>query len=287
MKTRIIVTGAGSFLGSRICRYYEKQFDIIAMDHHSLDVTDKNNVDTIINQTHPDLIIHLASITSTEECEKNPEKAYRVNVQGTKNIVVASQNAGAKLVFMSSEQVFNGNTDDGPYDEHVLAVPNTIYGKTKKEAEDYIVRHCENAVILRLNWIFGMPEKGFRTTDNIFFMIIKAALKNECLYINPNEYRGMTYCYDLIANLSKAFDLYKGIYHFGSYTDESRINIAKYICKECGFENRIDDLIRPIEKSKRDLRMSMDKIHDAGIYFCDSFEGISRCAKDYSLYENR
>ena len=179
MHKKILLTGGSGFFGSRFVQRFKAHYDITAPTHHQLDITDKNAVFELVGILKPDYIVHGASITSTEFCNQNPKVAHEVNVRGAFNIAEACEEFRSKMVFLSSEQVFNGNPESGPYKETDVPVPDTVYGKTKLEAENILKDTVSRLWVLRLTWLFGLPEKNCSMSSNILWNFLQSALHSK------------------------------------------------------------------------------------------------------------
>lgn len=124
------------------------------------DITDKSEISEILKRINPQVIVHAASIGSVDYCETHKDEAYKVNVEGTKNIVDSCLKLGSKMIFTSSNAVYDGNNP--PYNEESDLNPLDIYGKTKVEGEKLIEKSGISYNILRLMTMYGWPQKGGR-----------------------------------------------------------------------------------------------------------------------------
>lgn len=156
-RRKILITGANGFLASRINKTFKDKHEMIPLTSKDLDITNHQLANKILEEVRPNIIIHTAAISATEACENNPDFAYKVNVEASVNIARKAKEIGSKLLFISSEQVFNGNINDGPYKEDQEPVPSTVYGKTKLTAENLLKKELEELWILRLSWMFSLP----------------------------------------------------------------------------------------------------------------------------------
>ncbi|GAM70583.1 dTDP-4-dehydrorhamnose reductase [Vibrio ishigakensis] len=170
MKKKILITGAKGFFGTRFINRYQNEFEIAGLDVQQLDITDKTAVDATFAELKPDYVIHAAAIAVTDFCNQHPDVAHKVNVQGAINVANACKASGSKLVFISTEQVFNGNPEAGPYTEQDTPVPDTVYGQNKLEAESELKSILEEMWILRFTWLFGLPERN-TTINRMWFGI--------------------------------------------------------------------------------------------------------------------
>lgn len=265
----VLITGAQVFFASRFIKYYEQKYNVIGLNHSNLDITDEKETIKTIIKYKPDNVIHCAALSDTSLCQINPERSYNINVKGSINIAKGCLEAKAKLIYLSSDQVYNGNNEVGPYNEDCNALPNTVYGNHKMQAEKGIREIMDNIVILRLTWLFGLPERYTKVNSNIVWNVVKAALKNESIKLPSKEYRGITYVYDLIENFDKIIHLNKGIYNAGSENDLSTYEIGEIVLSKMGLAPRIKEiLVKDIEKYKmqtRDLRISNDKLKNLNI----------------------
>lgn len=283
---KIMLTGAGGFFASRFAKFYKDRYNIVALNHSELDICNEQKTIDMIRRISPKYVVHSAAISDTGICERNPELSYNVNVRGSVSIAKGCAVSNAKLIYLSSDQVYNGNIEAGPYDEDIAVMPNTVYGRHKFEAENEVSAIVENTVILRLTWLFSLPERYAKTNSNIIWNIIKCALENKKITLPANEYRGITYVYDLISNFDKILGIPKGIYNTGSENNFSTYETAEAVLNYLGLANRIEDLlIKDEERYKqypRDLRISNEKLKNFQIYFTSTEEAVRECIHDFS-----
>lgn len=287
-RLKIAVTGATGFLNSRLINYFKLNqplCEMIPLKRQDLHMNTQEMVQ-VIKQIHPDIILHGAAMTATADCEKDPKLAYAVNVSSSLNLAKAANAVKAKLIFYSSEQVFNGNPEEGPYSEESQAIPSTVYGKTKLEAENLLKNEIENLWILRFSWLCGFPERNLSVGANLLWNVLKTVLSGKSGQMPIYEYRGITYVYDIIDHFSKVFELPYGTYHFGSENNESTYETAIFILKCLGLEEKqIRQIILPdhdkYREHQRDLRLSYTKIKNAGIPIVTSQEGIERAVREF------
>ncbi|MGH4122435.1 MAG: SDR family oxidoreductase [Clostridium sp.] len=283
---KILLTGANGFFASRFYTYYKNKYEILPLAHSDLDITDEGKCLEIIQNFKPDYVIHTAAIADTGLCERSPKLSYEINVKGSINIAKACNLTKSKLVYLSSEQIFNGNFESGPYNENSIPIPNTVYGKHKLQAENELKGIIDELWILRFSWLFGFPEKNCRVSSNILWNVVSSVLKDKKIKLPINEFRGMTYVYDLIENFHKIFNLPYGIYHTGSENDLSTYDIALLILKEIGLGHKADNYLeKDIDKYNdhpRDLRISNNKLKKQGIDLPETVGGIKNCLNDFN-----
>lgn len=284
---RVFLTGGKGFFGTRFREAHHHNFEILSTDVEELNILDKEKVRDALNLFKPHYTIHAAAIALTDYCDRNPEKCYEINVNGALNVASACELTGAKLVFLSSEQVFNGNEEPGPYRETDMPHPDTVYGKNKWEAEKLLKDYIGDYWVLRFTWMFGVPERCRPVAANILWDTVKNALKGKKVKVPCNEYRGLTYIGEVMDQFSRVFDLPYGTYHVGSHNDLNRFETVCLILRELGLTERIDDLVEKDDEKYRDkvrdVRLNTEKIRGCGFSFSDTPEAIRRCIKDYYL----
>lgn len=283
---KMLITGAHGFLASRLVDYYKNTFEITALGRHELDVTDEAAVMAHFDTHSYDFVFHCAAIADTGRCEQSPQLAYQINTHATTSIAKACALHNVILIFASSEQVYNGNSEPGPYTEATCPNPNTVYAHTKLEAEKSIQSLLSNYYILRLPWLFGFPERFKKTNTNILMTIQKALLTHTPVSLPANEYRSMTYIYDLLEHFSSLLDLPYGIYNFGSENNEdSTYATGCFVLEAMSLGHRIPDILHKditrYSKQPRDLRISNEKLRSHGIHFPTTQEGIIKCLCEF------
>lgn len=283
---KVLLTGGQGFFCTRFTERYKNEFEILSTDKDKLDITDEVKVLDAFKEFKPDYVIHAAAIAITDFCNNHPEIARKINVDGAVNVAKACKEVGAKLVFISSEQVFNGNKEAGPYDEEHVPLPDTVYGQNKLEAEGLLMGILDELWVVRFTWLFGLPERGLNIVSNIMWETVTSLLKGEKINASPDEYRGMTYALEMVENFKKVFELPYGTYHLGSVNELSRYEVVKHILTEMGLANRIDNILVKDEKYKnspRDVRLNTEKARKNGMEFKTTKEGLANCIRDYKL----
>lgn len=218
--SKVLITGASGMVGSYV------DFGI-KTDHRSLDITDLGEVSRICEFYKPNIILHLAAETDVDKCERYPEEAYSVNSIGTYNMAVAAKNLGAKLVYISTAGVFDGEKRE-PYKEDDEPNPQNYYGRSKYIGELVVKGMLRDYIIARAGWMFGGgPEKD----QKFVAKIIKQFDQPEIRAVN-DKIGSPTYAKDLINGIKKllAADK-KGIYHLSDKGVCSRYDVAVEIVR--------------------------------------------------------
>ncbi len=280
---KILITGSEGFFASRFIEYYRDRYNIVALGRKELDITDEEKTIKIIENHNPDCVIHSAAISDTGICERNPESSYDVNVKGTINVAKGCKNSNSKLIYFSSDQVYSNNNSLGPHNEESILTPKTVYASHKIEAEKKILELIDDAVILRITWLFCLPERNKKIKSNIIWNIIKGVMENEKVEFPERDYRGITYVYDLIEAFDKIFKLPGGIYNAGSENDLGAYDIAKIVFNELNLTSRIEELLIKNSDRHRDIRIVNEKIKKYDIHFLSTEEAIKKCIKDFSF----
>ncbi len=260
---RYLVTGFNGQLGYDIVRELNArgEYEVLAIDKDEMDITDKESVMKIVKAYHPDVIFHCAAWTAVDKAEddtKNPETGLslkdlceKVNVEGTKNIADASIEVGAKLVYMSTDYVFDGEKSlDELYKEEDTPNPKSVYGDTKYRGEEE-VRRNPNHFITRISWVFGINGNNFIKT------MLKLADKYPELKVVNDQIGSPTYTVDLAKLLVEMAETNKyGTYHVNNEGYCSWAEFAKYIMES----NDKDTIINPVTTEEYYEGKDMSKI---------------------------
>jgi dTDP-4-dehydrorhamnose reductase len=158
---RIAVTGAGGGLGRAFLTRGAAGHEVFTFSHDELAVEDSQAVMDRLGAVKPDVVLHLAAMTSVDDCERDPEAAFRVNVRGTLNVAEAARAAEGLLVALSTDYVFDGEKEE-PYDELDDPNPLNAYGGSKLRAERSAAEIGVELLVVRTSWVFGAPEEFVR-----------------------------------------------------------------------------------------------------------------------------
>lgn len=158
----ILITGSNGQLGTELCHLLdERNISYTATDSAEMDITDKDAVDTVFQAVKPTFIFHCAAYTAVDKAEdEGKELDEKINVLGTKNIAEAAEAAGAALVYISTDYVFDG-TNAGEYSVDAETNPKNEYGRTKLAGEQLVQSICSNYYIIRTSWVFGQYGHNF------------------------------------------------------------------------------------------------------------------------------
>ncbi|UOX54342.1 dTDP-4-dehydrorhamnose reductase [Dorea longicatena] len=214
----------------------------IVVDKEELDITDTDEVLNFGVINRPDVIINCAAVTDTDLCEKEPELAYRVNALGARNLSIVARKTGAKMVQISTDDVFDGIRHT-PYTEFDDTNPKTVYGRSKRAGENYVKEFTHKHFILRSNWVYG-------NGNNFVNRVLHAADTKDELLIASDQFGSPTSAKDLariILYLIKTNEY--GTYHATCQGVCNRYEFAQEVLKLAG--KRIT--LRPVVTSESDL----------------------------------
>lgn len=227
-KQKLLLTGSTGIIGKCLCRYLSDKFDLLVTYHNSgvpknvrsarLDITDKDQVFKVVEDFNPDVVIHLVG-KKLKFCETDPEGAYAINYNGTKNLVDACAPGKAKFIFVSSDYVFDGAR--GGYKESDATNSTTVHGKTKALAEEYIIKQSSDYAIFRTSAVYC---KGATFYD----MVVKHLAANTPVeafvdtYFTPTYFGDLAWALSSVAHKSKT----NGIYHVAGTSVVSRYEMA-------------------------------------------------------------
>ena len=240
---KIIVTGCKGQLGTEILKQLregrseigpipEKLLNatVIAVDLPDLDISNYKMVDEFIRRNRPDVIINCAAYTNVDGCETNREAAFAVNALGARNLAMAAEEVGAKLVHVSTDYVFSGQGSE-PICECETPAPKSMYGKTKLLGEEYVRQFCTRWFIVRTAWLYGYVGKNFVKT------MVNAGRKNPGLTVVNDQLGNPTNAADLAHHILKLCVTKEyGVYHCTGEGVCSWYEFTKEIVRLAGLE---------------------------------------------------
>lgn len=157
---KILLVGANGQLGTELNDYFKRKHNVIGLDIPDIDITLLENMMHIFEAFKPDIAINSAAYADVDGCEKDHDKAFLVNSLGARNLAIAAEKVGAKLVHISTDYVFDGNKNE-PYKEYDKTNPINVYGISKLEGENFVRNISRKHFILRIAWLYGINGKNF------------------------------------------------------------------------------------------------------------------------------
>ena len=222
---RVAVTGASGGLGGALiaaCAIQHSAWECIGITRASADLTQPAAVEVALVSRRPDVIIHCASMTAVDQCETDPELAHAVNVGGTEAVARAAKKTGARLVFISTDYVFDGKKSS-PYTVDDRPNPQSVYGRMKLEGER-ITAEIRGSLIARTSWLYGRSGKSFPAT------ILRLASSQKELRIVDDQTGAPTYSHDMADAVLKLVEKRAdGIFHIANSGSCTWFEFAKEI----------------------------------------------------------
>ncbi len=244
---KILITGSSGMLGTDlICLLKSRKssldpnLEFIEAPHKVLDITLEDKVTDFISAHTPDIILNCAAYTNVDQCETEREATFNVNALGPKYIATAAKKCGARVIHISTDFVFEGNSKR-PYTEEDKTNPLSEYGRTKLEGEINIQSHCNSYLIVRTSWLFG------RNGINFAAKMLELAEHKKEISIVTDEIGSPTYTPDLAeAMWALIKQECEGIINVSNDGSCSRYEWAKYIFETMGYNIKVN----PIKSSE-------------------------------------
>ena len=267
--SKILVTGYAGQLGYDCVRELKKRGynNVSGIDIKDLDLTDETAVIAYITEFNPEVIMHNAAWTAVDKAEQEPGKVKKINTMAPKYIAEAAKNVGAKMVYISTDYVFDG-LGDKPFEIDSPRTGLSVYGKTKSAGEDMVRNTIDNYFIVRISWVFGVNGNNFVRT-----MLKLANMGKTELNVVDDQIGSVTYTADLARLLVDMIETDKyGTYHATNEGFISWADFAKEIFKQKGLNVKVnpistEDYIKLVpNQAKRPLnsRLSKKSLDDNG-----------------------
>jgi dTDP-4-dehydrorhamnose reductase len=259
---RVLIFGATGMLGTALIRAWSGD-EVVGLGSTDADIRFSDQVEAQLQRVRPDWIVLSAAYTDVDGCELNPQLANAVNTHGAVNVARAAKSVGAKLLFISTDYVFDG-TNNKPYETGDPRNPINSYGESKAEAEKKILEILPRACIARTSWLFGAGGKCFPDT------ILKLASTRPQIEV-VNDQRGCpTYTDDLafaIVQLCRSGA--EGIVHCTNSGDCTWYEFAREIVAQAGMDIRVlptttDKFVRPANRPRYSV-LSPASLNSRGI----------------------
>lgn len=289
---KIFITGGSGLLGRVLAFELIKKNELVSSYYHNyigiknnnfssvnIDICDINSL-KVIENTSPDVIIHAAALTDLEFCEKNPEIAYKINVDGTKNVFKVAEKCNAKIVYICTDYIFGGEKRNHSYAESDNPNPSSIYAKTKLQGEEIIKETYDNFISVRTS-LYGWSL----TKPSFASWIINSLREGKRIYVLSDQISSMLFTNDLAKILNKMLEYnLKGIYNVASADSMSKYNFALKIAEIFNLNKNLiepitlDDFIQKFSLSAnrpKNVSLDVSKIENGlGGQMPDIIEGI-------------
>jgi len=230
---RVLVIGANGQLGLEVCNVLEGEYEVIPATREDADITNLDQVLSLVDKTSPEAIINTAAYTDVDGCEKDKEKAFLVNALGARNVAIAAREVDAKLVHISTDYVFDG-TKEGPYREYDPPSPLNTYGWSKFLGEQLVKEQNPRSFILRVAWLYSAHRKNFVKT------MLKLARERQEIRVVSDQRGNPTFAGDVARQIQVLLDTHSyGLYHCVSQGSCSRFEFAKEIFRIAGLNVKL------------------------------------------------
>jgi len=264
---KLLITGASGLYGSKLAQMaLAKNIEVYSSDIQGLsvygsfvklDISGKEQVEEAFKTIKPDVVVHAATLTDVDKCETNKELAWKVNVEGTKNIVEAAKSAGSFLIYISTDYVFSG--EKGNYKETDKPDPINYYGLTKLKAEE-IVQTQKEYFIGRPSVIYGSTPAAGKV--NFALWLIETLSKGERVKIVTDQWNTPTLNTNLAEMTLEVIERrLTGVYHTCGATRVSRLEFAEQIAEAFGLDKSLIDKVLSSQftwPAKRPMDSSLD-----------------------------
>ncbi|HIS36043.1 TPA: dTDP-4-dehydrorhamnose reductase [Candidatus Scatousia excrementigallinarum] len=258
---KVLVTGVKGQLGFDVVNELIKRGqEAIGVDIAEMDITDKNSVDTVISRVQPEAVIHCAAWTAVDaaEDEENIPKVRAVNATGTQYIADACKKIDAKMMYISTDYVFDGQGTQPWQPDCKDYKPLNVYGQTKLEGELAVVNTLNNYFIVRIAWVFGVNGKNFIKT------MLNVGKTHDTVRVVNDQIGTPTYTYDLARLLVDMIETDRyGYYHDtneGGYI--SWCDFTKEIYRQAGYTTKVIPVSTQeygLSKAARPFNSRLDK----------------------------
>lgn len=260
---KVLVTGVKGQLGYDVVKELEKRkHNAIGIDVDEMDITDKKAVERVLADVNPDVVIHCAAYTAVDAAEDNIELCKKINVDGTENIAVMCKKIGCKMIYISTDYVFDGEGENA-FEPDQETAPLNVYGLTKFQGEEVVKRYLEKYFIVRISWVFGING------NNFVKKVLQLGKERKEINVVNDQIGSPTYTFDLSKLLVDMIETEKyGVYHA---TNEGICSFYEFACeifRQAGLEvkvNPVDSSVFPAKaKRPHNSRMSKDKLKENG-----------------------
>lgn len=274
---KVLVTGVNGQLGHDVVLELDKRgHESVGVDVAEMDITNIAATERIISEIRPDAVIHCAAYTAVDKAEENIDICRKVNVQGTENIAKVCKKLGCKMMYISTDYVFDGEGERPWEPDDKVTEPLNAYGLTKYEGEQMLQKYIEKFFIVRISWVFGVNGNNFIKT------MLRLGKEKGAVSVVNDQIGSPTYTADLAVLLCDMIESDKyGIYHA---TNEGLCSWYEFACEIFKAAGMDDVAVTPVDsnafpaKAKRpkNSRMSKDKLDKNGFDRMPSWQDATK-----------
>ena len=226
---KVLITGAAGQLGHDLQLAFAND-DVVALDRAALDVTREDDVRSTVAAHQPDLVVHAAAFTAVDACETETETAWRVNATASWWIARACADAGAAMVYVSSDYVFDG-TLGRPYTEFDPVNPRSMYGRSKEAGEQLVRETLDDHYIVRTSWVHGANGGNFAKT------MLRLGRERGAVSVVDDQTGSPTFTFDLAPQIRRlAMSGHPGTYHLTNTGHCTWFEFARAIFDHAGLD---------------------------------------------------
>jgi dTDP-4-dehydrorhamnose reductase len=228
---KIAITGAAGLFGCGLVQVFSHSHAVTALTHANLDITHRDDVWNAFNRIRPEVVVHSAGTPDIDLCEAEPAKGFLLNFLGTRNVMDAAHGAGAAVAFISTDAVFDGRKET-PYIESDVAIPPTVYGRTKLRAEQLVLASPKNFAF-RVSVLFG-PGK-----TNLIQKVLQSIRAGGEVVAASDQLGSATYTLDAAQKIMEVVEARRpGLYHLSNQGACSRFDLVKRAVEIAGLDVR-------------------------------------------------
>ncbi len=275
----ILVTGANGQLGGDVCRILkDKGKAFLPTDTDTLDITDKESVETFFATHNIDAVIHCAAYTAVDKAEDNKELCFLVNETGTRNLSLCAESNHSKMLYVSTDYIFNGEGNE-TFETDSPKGPLNVYGQSKLKGELAVLENCKKAFIVRTSWVFGEKNTNFIAT------MLRLSETHNAVSVVCDQVGSPTYSKHLAKLICNMIETEKfGVYHATNEGFCSWAELAKEVFSVAGKTTKVNSVLSSDYKSKAkrplNSRLSKTSLDNNGF---ERLPGWREAVKEYVL----
>jgi dTDP-4-dehydrorhamnose reductase len=237
---KVLITGAGGQVGSELVTAFQEpgHHEVIGLDHATCDVADRDAVLAVVTSTSPDVVVHPAAWTAVDACEGDPDRAYLVNALGTRHVADGARRVGARVVYVSTDYVFDG-TKDLPYVEWDPPAPRSVYGASKLGGEREL---DAGSTIVRTSWVCGFHG------HNMVKTVLRLASQHDTLTFVDDQVGHPSFADDIASMIYLlVVDQRPGTFHVTNQGAVSWFEFARAVLEAAGHD---PERVKPVSTAE-------------------------------------
>jgi dTDP-4-dehydrorhamnose reductase len=281
---KIVVIGSNGQLGSDLCKVIKPK-NLVALTHKDIEVSRMDSVKQVLSDIKPSVVINTAAFVRVDDCEDNPDICYRINTLGARNVAVIAQKLKAKLVFVSTDYVFGGDSNrKTPYTEFDVPSPLNVLGRSKLAGEELVQHLCSCYFIVRISGLFGVAGSSGKGGNFIETMLRLGKERDELRVVNDQVF-SPTYTKDLAGKIAQLITTeYYGIFHITNRGSCSWYEYTKEILRLSGLKTPVIPITSDQlnQKARRPRYSVLDNYH-LQLLGMDDMRPWQEALKDYLI----